>query len=197
MQFSVQATRVFGEKNMLKKLLCLAALISLLLVTPALAQTWGLLSADNYSDATTLQINRTAAGAGEWTWTFTLYHGNSTATPLHQFSVGLLVDDTAGLGNGDLTSGHYYNYTSSITATKFETQENALWLGFTLPYGQSATFSFTTDLDSIGLANHEARDNTYTPTWANAQTPVAPEPSGIAALMVGFVGLAGRLRRRH
>ncbi len=179
------------------KLLCIVALLSLLLVSSVLAETWGPLSPDNYVDLTTLTIDRTVAGPGEWLWTFTLHHGNSAATALRQFSAGLLVDDTGGLGVGDINSGHYYAYSSSIAGvTEIETAGNAMWLGFAMSSGQTATFSFKTDLPEVGLASHIARDNTYTPSWANAQTPAVPEPSGLMALLIGVVGLTGWLKKR-
>jgi hypothetical protein len=179
------------------KLLCIAAVMSLLLVSPVLAEVWGPLASDNYADQTVLQITRAVTGASEWQWTFSLHHGSASATAIHQFSAGLLVDDTGGLGFGSLSSGHYYGYTSSIAgATAIETTGNAIWLGFLLSYGQTATFSFKTDLPEVGLASHIARDNTYTPTWASAQTPATPEPAGFAALMIGLVGLVGRLKKK-
>jgi|GEM_PF-6417106 len=179
------------------KLLCFALLLVVLSTAPALADLWGPLKTDNYNDQTTLLITRNATGANEWEWTFTLYHGAANATPLHQFSVGLLADDTNGMGLGDINSGHYYGYSSSIAGTTcIETSGNAMWLGFALAYGQNATFSFKTDLPSVGLASHIARDHTYTPIWDMAQTPVVPEPGSILVLATGLVGLIVRLRKK-
>lgn len=177
------------------RLLCIALVLSLLLVSPVLAISWGPLSPDTY-DQSTLLIARDVTGTNEWQWTFTLYHGKATATPIRQFSAGLLVDDTGGLGIGDVSSGHYYGYGSSISTAKIETSGNAMWLGFALAYGQTATFSFKTDLSEVGLASHTARDNAYVPTWTNAQTPDIPEPAGVLALMSGLVGLVGILRKK-
>jgi len=96
-------------------------ILAALTVTMAICSSvsaFGPYAPSNYSDNTTLTIQQAFLGGGEYEWTYTLFHGSAASdpTPVRQFSVGLLVDDTTGQGQGSLTTGHYYDYSSSFSS---------------------------------------------------------------------------------
>lgn len=172
----------------------LATLISTA-VSAATSNIWEPQHPVFYIDNTTLQITRNVSD-NECEWVFNLHYGSTSAkvTPLNQFSVGLLFDDT----NLPTNEGHYYGYASSFTGVvPVESSENVEWSGLALANNSDAWFSFKTDLMGVGYANHDARDHTYTPFWFEQPTPDAvPEPGSLMALGLGVVALFARRRNK-
>lgn len=190
---------------MYQKLALFAVLFAITLTvnSATASDTWGKHTPTNYSDGTWVEITREKISSSEYQWTYYLHHGASGATALHQFSVGLLVDDTGDTGIGDTASGHYYDYKSSFTSTfVIESYENVTWYGFALNYGQNAWFKFKTDLPGVGYANHAARDHKYTPNWFDKETPIMsgpaiPEPSSLLVLLTGLtIPIATSLKKK-
>lgn len=187
-------------------LLSAVAMVLLLSTVSLGADSWGTFTSTGSAPASWLDIARVYdGGSGLWTWTYTLTVPCLTnpADYVHQFSVGLLVKDVAtGQSFGDLGSGHYLNY--KMNGASFggviESASNALWL-FDPINDCTATFSFDTDLNFVGVANHQARDTNYTVNWEAKQTPAEfiPEMSTVMLGMMGFGavgGLSRRFRRR-
>ena len=176
----------------MNKTAVLVVLLTVAVASASCASVWVLYDPRNYgADGTTRTIEQLGLGSGEFEWTYTLYHG-ATAPVIHDFSVGLLITD-----DYQLDSGHFYEYGSSLaTANVLEMTEHAMWYGFLLGSGETASFTFKTDLPSVGLANHQARNNTYTPDWQMKETPFVPGPASLPALMCGLVGLTALKRRR-
>lgn len=180
---------------MKKTLLVLAAAVAVMGSTSVMARA-EVFGTFDYGDGTTLKIERAAISQG-YEWTYTLHHGNTARDPLEFFSVGLQYDDRQGNSVGDINGGRIFTYNSSeSTAIASEGQGSAKWFNFTLNPGETAWFSFQTDLTDVGYANHVARDTTYEPMWANRETPVTPEPTGLMAMLTGIGAAAGFWRKR-
>ena len=171
----------------------LAVVLIAAVASASCASVWGPYDPTNYApDGTTLTIEQVVLSSSEAEWTYTVHHGAVQQPDLYEFSVGLLIADDHQLG-----SGHFYDYSSSEAgATVLEMSGHAMWYGFVIGAGETAWFKFKTDLPLVGLANHQARDNTYTPDWQMKETPFVPEPASIPALACGLVGLAALRRRR-
>ncbi|MCE5199280.1 MAG: hypothetical protein ABFD54_15645 [Armatimonadota bacterium] len=174
-----------------------AMLAVLVIGLPALA--FGPYTSSGSLPASILQITRNQVGS-DWEWIYTLTVPTLPRDNwVHQFSVGLVVDDTKGADSGSLTSGHYWDYEfNGVHHDVIESKWHATW-EFSGLSNTTATFRFLTDLPDVDLASHIARDSSYIVTWDCVETPgVVPEASTV---MLGFVGLctAGgllKLRRK-
>lgn len=190
----------------MKKTLILAvALLTVASMASAALEDLGTWSPNNYADSSTLHITRDGTFGGIWTWAYELFNDNAADATITQFSVGLIVDDTPS-GTG---SGHYYNYSAqkwdpvnvawqAMATTIVETSTHGIWYDFALADGEKARFVFDTDLQWIGVANHQARDTIYSPDWQFRPTPAPaiPEASTIMLAMMGLSSVAGLRRLR-
>lgn len=148
-----------------------------------------------------LQISKTDLGTGWYRWSFDVTNGFSDKEVVRQFTVGTLYDDYENnIDDYSVTSGVFKNYQTSLKkATPFESTFISGWMGFSLAYGQTATFSFDTSLSSQDLGLYQARGQKKGAEWADLPTPTAPvpEPGSFAVLGVGLTGVLGFLKKRR
>ena len=169
------------------------------------SNTWAELHPTNYvinADNSTLTVTRTEISADKCVWTYVLnYQSSSSIAKLTSFDISVLTNDTNEEGDGDLYSGHFKDYYSSLVKAKpVEFEGNLYWSNFKLLNGTSATFSFTTDLMDWTFSNvvaNGANTPDCSPSWTNVPIPSAetPEPGGLLALFCGCVGLFANVRR--
>lgn len=183
----------------MKKILIFLMVLLAAMVSASCSSAWEINHPMNYNDNTTLQIVRTELSSSECEWAFYFHYGSTRAitTPIDMFSIGVLVDDTNGMPVGDLQSGHFYGYDSSIAGLNpVEEVGNITWAGFSLPNNSDAWFKFKTDLMGVDYADHIARDHSYIPLWMEQKTPGAvPEPATLLTIGIGLLPLIVRRKK--
>lgn len=182
----------------MRKTVLLVAVIALLVGLSCAAMATTPLPYSTMSNGSSLGIDRTLVDStnGIWKWDFSLTNCTDSSV-IHFFNVGFNMDVLSDSLDSYIVPG---SLTASNGATGEIGAERITWAFDPqgLAHGQSAVFSFKTNLGGIDFATHGVTDNGYSADWVNAPTPApVPEPGTLAVLATGLTAMAGFMVRKR